>query len=63
MGKDLEDSGEKVVVGEDSDTLWLVDGVLEAGLAQSRVGSRDGNRNGGTGVLHILPGESTNNDK
>lgn len=55
VGKDFEESGEKVIVGEYSNTPWFVEGVLEAGFAKSGVGSRDGHGNGGTRMLHILP--------
>ena len=42
VGKDLEDSWEKIVTGEDANTPWLVEGVLEAGFAKSSICSRDG---------------------
>jgi hypothetical protein len=39
VGKDFEDRWEKVVVGEDSNTSWFVERVLETRLAKSGIGS------------------------
>jgi len=53
--EDIRKDWEEIGVGENSDTLWLVEGVCEAGFTKSVVCGCDGHRDRSAGKGHQLP--------
>jgi len=55
VGEDVRKDREEIGVGEHTDTLWLVEGVCEAGFTKSVICGRDGRRERSAGKGHELP--------
>jgi hypothetical protein len=55
LGEDVEESGEKIGVGEESDAIGFVERVGETGFAKSIVGSSDGGGDGHARMGYELP--------
>lgn len=63
VGEDIRKDREKLGVGKHTDTLWLVEGVCEAGFAKSVICGCDGRGERSAGKGHELPVDAKSNTR